>query len=78
MTATQFKLHALIKCCNVYPRYHTANGMTWVQCPECGNRSQTYLTAGLSANKGWNEKRERQLKVENITTGKPHWYKEEE
>ena len=72
--ATLFKIHELIKCCDVFPRYHKAKGLCWVQCPECGNRSQTYLTAGLSANKGWNEKRQRQLKVENLYDGKPAWY----
>ena len=64
----------LIKCCSAFPRYHTANGLTWVQCEECGNRSQAYLNARRSANKGWNEKRERQLKVENLYNGKRHWY----
>ena len=70
----KFKIHELIKCCNVFPEYHSANGLKWVQCPECKNRSQTYLTAGLSANKGWNERRRRQLKIENIYIGKPHWH----
>ena len=69
-----FKIEELIKCCKKFPLYHTANGMTWVQCQVCKNRSQTYLTAGLSANRGWNIKRERQLKVENLYNGKPAWY----
>ena len=71
---TQYKIHELLKCCNSFPRYHSANGMCWVQCEKCGNRSQTYLTAGLSANRGWNEKRQRQLEIENIYEGKPSWY----
>ena len=73
-----FKIEELEKCCGVYPRYHSANGLKWVACPVCGNRSQTYMTSGLSANKGWNEKRQRQLGVENLHTGKPHWYKNED
>jgi len=60
----QFKIEELIPCCGKLPRYHTANGIKWVQCQVCGNRSQTYLTAGLSANRGWNEKREKQIKFE--------------
>ncbi len=74
---TQFRIHELIPCCDKLPRYHSANGLKWVQCQSCGNRSQTYLTSGLSANKGWNEKRTKQLKVENLYNGKPHWYKKE-
>ena len=70
-----FRIEELQKCCGVYPRYHSANGLKWVQCHECGNRSHTYITSGLSANKGWNEKRTRQLEVENIYTGKPSSYK---
>jgi len=73
---TQLKINELIKCCDRYPLYHTANGLTWVQC-KCGNRSATYMTGGKSANIGWNEKREKQLKVENLYNGNPHWYKKE-
>lgn len=73
-----FKIEELIKCCGKYPRYHKADGLTWVRCSVCGNRSQTYITSGLSANKGWNEKRQRQPEVENLYDGKPHWYKPEE
>ena len=57
-------IHVLTKCCDVYPHYHKADGLTWVQCPKCENRSQTYLSAGLSANKGWNEKRAKQIKLQ--------------
>ena len=71
----ELKIHELIKCCNRYPRYHTLNGLTWVQC-KCGNRSDAYL-AGIDANIAWNVKREKQLKVENLYNGKKHWYKEE-
>jgi predicted nucleic acid-binding Zn-ribbon protein len=61
-----FKIHELIKCCEVYPRYHKADGVCWVQCPKCGNRSRSYLTAGLSANKGWNDLRTRQLEIQKL------------
>jgi hypothetical protein len=71
---TLYKIEELIKCCDRYPLYHKANGLRWVACPTCNNRSQAYQTAGLSANKGWNEKRKRQLKIENLYNGKPHWY----
>ena len=73
--AEQFKISELELCCDKIPRYHSANGLRWVQCPECENRSQTYLTSGLSANRGWNEKRRKQIKVENLYNGKPAWYK---
>ena len=79
MASAIHKIEELIKCCSVYPRYHKAGGLTWVQCQnkECGNRSQAYLTARLSANKGWNEKRKRQLKVEYLYNGKRSWYAQE-
>ena len=63
---TMHKIHELIKCCDKYPRYHLEDGICYVKCQVCGNRSQSYLTAGLSANKGWNELRERQIKVQAI------------
>ncbi len=56
--------YELIKCCGKFPRYHKADGLTWVQCQVCENRSQSYLTARLSANKGWNEKRQLQIKIQ--------------
>ena len=74
----QYKIEELELCCKKYPLYHTANGLRWVQCQVCKNRSQTYLTAGLSANKCWNEKRRKQMKVENLYNGKKAWYKAEE
>ena len=71
----ELKIHELKKCCKDYPRYHSSNGLTWVQC-KCGNKSDAYLT-GIDACKAWNVKREKQLKVENLYNGKPAWYKEE-
>ena len=62
----QYKIEELIKCCGEYPRYHTANGMTRVQCPVCKNSSQPYPSAGIKANEGWNEKRKVQLGVEDL------------
>ena len=73
-----FRINELILCCNAYPRYHSADGLCWVQCEECGNRSQTYILGRTAANEGWNEHRKLQSKVENIYTGKEHWYKNEE
>ena len=60
----EYKIEELIKCCGVYPRYHTAGGIKWVQCPKCKNRSATYVSANMNANAGWNEKRRIQLGIE--------------
>ena len=73
----ELKIHELIKCCNRYPLYHWSNGLAWVQCQKCGNRSDAYL-ARIDANIAWNVKREKQLKVENLYNGKQHWYKKED
>ena len=62
----KYKIEELIKCCGRYPRYNTAGGVKWVQCPECGNRSASYVSANLNANEGWNKKRRVQLLVEGM------------
>ena len=54
------KIHELKKCCEQYPRYHTKDGVTWVQCPKCGKKTNNFLTAGISANKEWNKINEKQ------------------
>ena len=75
--AEQFKIHVLLKCCDQYPSPCTriSDGAKRVKCEVCGNATPYYLGAGLSANKGWNEKRRKQIKVENLYNGKPAWYK---
>ena len=61
-------IHELIKCCGKYPspRYRKFDGARRVVCDKCGISTPYYLSAGLSANKGWNEMKERQVKTENI------------
>ena len=73
----EYKIHELKKCCKRYPLYHSADGYHWAECSECKNRSGRYPSF-IEANKDWNKKRERQLKVENLYNGKPAWYAKEE
>ena len=68
----------LLKCCGEFPRYYTKDGVIWVACQECENRTLGFLSAHVSANKMWNEMRERQLEVEGLYDGQTNWYKKEE
>ncbi len=68
----------LLKCCSKYPRYITKDGVTWVACQECENKTFGFLSAYASANKAWNIMRERQLEVEGLYNGQTNWYKKEE
>lgn len=67
----------LLRCCGKFPRYYTKDGVTWVACQTCENRTLGFLSAHVSANKMWNEMRERQLEVEGLYDGQRDWYKKE-
>jgi len=58
----------LEKCCGRYPDliYRKSDGARKIVCPACGNETPYYMTAGLSANKAWNELRVRQADLLTI------------
>ena len=58
----------LVKCCGEYPspRERKSDGARRVVCKKCDNSTPYYISAGLSANRGWNEKRQLQIKVQEI------------
>ena len=61
------KIEELIKCCGQWPspRTRKSDGARRVVCEVCGNSTPYYLSSGLSANIGWNEKREKQIKFQS-------------
>lgn len=74
------RLHELEKCCGKYPspRERKSDGARRIVCSVCERSTPYYLPSGLSANKGWNEMMQRQLKVESLYNGNPQWYKSED
>ncbi len=54
-------------CCGVYPRYHYPPDGSHLECPECGNRTNTCYD-NISANKTWNKLRREQIIVQKLST----------